>query len=214
MNWFLTGPFLYLAALVFFSGTAYKIAAAAAHATAFALGTLPHPAARPEGSKYQQVGFDRSQRQADRLAEMWFYGPGDPALEEGVPESSQFVESLLLVARWAVSVTHLSGVTGLAALLLVAGFPADTGMTWGLQRLSAAAGGSGLTAGLLGALWLICLRLKDRDLRVMSDAVALVNLTLLLAVFAAGLFAWLTAIRGCTQPERTWSRSCAGNRRR
>jgi nitrate reductase gamma subunit len=193
VTWFLTGPFLYLAATVLLAGSAYKIARMARMPRHLRWELYPLPRLGLNGSKYQKLDYSALPRHADHLAEAAYMAEEILFFKKVFRHRrSLWPASYLLHVGLYLSIASL-GLVALEAILLVLGLPADSGLLVFLHAPAVAAGGCGLAAGLAGAIWLLCLRWRDENLRAVSDTVSFLNLAFLLAVFAAGWVAWLVA---------------------
>lgn len=177
MSWFVTGPLVGAAALVFLAGAAWRIAALLRMPPHLRWDLYPIPRRGPEGSKYQQANLAGRHPRDHRLAEALFMAEEIFLLRKVFAQrKALWIGSMLLHAG-------LYAAIGWAVLLLV---PQAAGPASWLGLVAT-------VAGLAGAVWLFVLRLADRNLRVVSDVVSYLNLALLGAMFAAGLAAFVSS---------------------
>lgn len=196
LSWLVAGPFMYLAILVFAAVTAKKV---------YTIATMPrhlrwdlYPIAHegPEGSSFQKPEFWTKPRPfhlAYELAEM---------AEEILLLKRTFLYNrkvwtfsypmhagFYLIIGW-LALIFLGAVIELATGLKISA--ASTGFfAQALNAVTLLAGVGGLALGLFGCLGLLWMRYTDEDMREYSSPVTFLNLYLLIALFAAGLAAWL-----------------------
>lgn len=196
LSWWITGPFMYLAFLVFVVATSKKVITIARMPRHIRWDLYPIAHEGSAGSSFQRSEFwtrPRPFSQACELAEM--------------------AEEILLLKRtflynrkiWLFSYPMHAGLYLIVAWLGLVTLGAILELTTGLtisaastlfwaQALNAAtvlAGAGGLLLGLYGCLGLLWMRLTDETLQDFSSPVTFLNLYLLIALFAGGLAAWL-----------------------
>lgn len=197
VSWYLTGPFLYVAAALFVVGAAHRVVSLLRMPRHLRWELYPIPHLGPAGSKYQQVDFAGSPARRSRLREIAFMAEEILLFKKlFVSRRALWLGSWLLHAGLYLGTVFL-GLLGTGALLTLLGLMPSAGAGSLLGNLlgtaTVAVGACGLGAGLAGTLFLFGLRLGDRGLRDMSDAATFFNLALLAALFGSGLFAWLAA---------------------
>lgn len=197
LSWFVAGPFMYVAVLVFVVATAKKV---------FSIMGLPrhlrwdlYPVAHdgPKGSIYQEVDHWEKERRYSLSHEL-----------------AEMAEEILLLKRtflynrrmWNFTYPMHLGfylvIGWLALILLGAAIQLATGLKisdastsfWAqaLNVLTVITGVTGLLTGLIGTAGILYIRLTDEDLKDFSPPVTFLNLYLLLALFGVGLTAWWT----------------------
>ena len=196
-SWFIGGPYLYVCLLLFIVVTAKKVLAFATMPRHLRWDLYPVVPRGSAGSKYQQVDFYKVKQQVNLWDEFTYmfmeilfirkafiYNPkvwkGSFPMHMGFYLSGAWLFLLII----GIIAEKTSGV-------VISPFNAGLGIT-ALYYLTVACGSLALVAGLMGALYLLYLRLADEDMKAMSDIPAYINLCLLTALFGSGLWAWLT----------------------
>lgn len=196
ISWFIGGPFLYIAVVVFLYKTVLTVWGYITMPRHLRWDIYPVPHQGRIGSKYQQVDFT---------------GLKPPVFF--MDELKEMLQEMLFIKRawvnnprvWKGSFPlHMGFYFGFAWIVLIAigavfelnGLPvAAAAPLWGrlLFYLTLAAGSIGFAAGLGGSLVLLWLRTTDEDMRYMSDYVSYINLGLMILLFGSGLAALLFA---------------------
>lgn len=196
LSWFIAGPMMYLAFLVFIVATLYKVFVIARMPRHLRWDLYPIAHEGSEGSVFQKSEFWTKPRHFSLVSEL-----------------AEMAEEIFLLKRtflynrrmWLFSYPMhlgfylLSGWLGL--VIIGAGIDLATGLTisaastffWGqlLNVVTVLVGAGGLVLGLIGCLGLLWMRLTDENLRDFSSPITFLNLYLLIAIFAVGLAAWL-----------------------
>ena len=194
---FIGGPYLYVCLLLFIVVTVKKVISFATMPRHLRWDLYPVIPRGAVGSKYQLVDFYKVKQRVNLWDEFTY----------------MFMEILFIRKAfiynpkvWKGSFPMHMGfyLSGAWLFLLIVGIiaekaggfvvsPLNAGLAISvLYYLTVACGSLALVAGLLGALYLLYLRLTDEDMKAMSDIPAYVNLCLLIALFGSGLWAWLT----------------------
>ncbi len=196
LNYFFTGPFIYIAVAVFLSVTIYKVRGYQQMPRHLRWDLYPIPHLGSEGSKYQKVDFHNKAPVFSKADEGKYLG------QEMLFIKKAFVNNRRLwVGSWPLHVgIYLGGLW--LALLLVGGIMETSGIQvsgaaavslgWIFKQMTIIAGAAGFSFGLVGTLILIWLRYTDEELRYMADFVTYINLYLMLLVFGTGFIAWFT----------------------
>jgi nitrate reductase gamma subunit len=190
---FLTGPFIYLAVVVFICATVYKIVRICRMPRQLRWDLYPLPHRGRAGSKYQMLDFSQHKARLSLMSELW-----EMALEVLLIKRLFKNNLRLWVGSYAMHTGIYLGV--LWIILLIVGAivqlntaELDSGIINGLFLLTTIAGGAALVLGLAGSSYLLLRRYLEPQLRAMSDTVSYLNLWLMIALFASALTAWLTA---------------------
>lgn len=176
MIWFLTGPFLYLAAAVFAVGASWKVVSLARLPRHLRWELYPIPRLGAAGSKYEKVDFAALPRHSSRVRELFFV-----AQEVLLLKKVYAARRDLWLGTWLLHMGLYLGIALLGVLAIAPRLPAAAVSVVGLASL---------LCGMAGVAYLLGLRLYDRGLRDMSDPVTFFNLALLAALFGSGLWAW------------------------
>lgn len=197
LGWFITGPFIYIAVLVFVSVTAYTVVGYAKMPRHLRWDLYPVPHQGPEGSKYQKVDYSKMpthrsilHEMKEMALEMLFIKKvfiHNPKLWKG---SFPLHAGLYLCGLW---LTCLTLGAGIAAADFSDINNAETAFEDAMEYMAMSSGVVGLTSGLIGSLLLLWQRHTDEDLRNMSDFVSYFNLYLMALLFGSGFAAWLFA---------------------
>lgn len=195
IEWFVTGPLVYIAIAVFTVVTAYKVHGIATMPRHLRWDIYPVPHQGPEGSKYQKVDFYQAPKYVSLLHEI-----------KEMSEEILFIKRAFLNNRklWYGSyLLHLGFYVGTVWLILLV-----TGAAMGLAgvKVGAAGGFAGLvhyttilagvvslSLGLAGTIWLYAMRVADEEMQSISDATSYINLGLMFLMFSTGFAAWLLA---------------------
>ncbi|MBC8015266.1 MAG: respiratory nitrate reductase subunit gamma [Sporomusaceae bacterium] len=196
LNYFFTGPFMYLAVAVFLSVTIYKIRGYQQMPRHLRWDLYPIPHLGAEGSKYQKVDFHTKAPVFSKADEGKYLG------QEMLFIKKAFVNNRKLwVGSWPLHMGIYLGAFWLALLVvgsvmelfgIAVGATATVSLGWAVKQMTIVVGVTGFTAGFIGTLILIWLRYTDEELRYMADFVTYVNLYLMLLVFGTSLAAWFT----------------------
>jgi nitrate reductase gamma subunit len=195
-SWFIAGPFMYLAFLIFIVATLKKVITVAGMPRHLRWDLYPIAHEGPAGSSFQRPEFWNQPRTVSlphELAEM--------------AEEILFLKRTFLYNRkmWNFSYPmHVGfyliigwlGLVKFGALLEIftgLKITAASTMFWAqaVNTVTVVVGAGGLVLGLIGCLGLLWMRLTDENLRDFSSPVTFLNLYLLIALFAVGLAAWL-----------------------
>ena len=196
-SWFIAGPFMYLAVLVFVVVTAKKVLSIMGMPRHLRWDLYPVAHDGPEGSPYQELDHWEKARRVSLAHEL-----------------AEMAEEILLLKRtfqhnrkmWNFSYPMHAGMYLVIAWLGLVAFGAVLQMVTGikissvstvfwaqmLNGLTVFTGVAGLIAGLYGTLGLLYIRLTDEELKDFSPPITFLNLYLLIALFAVGLVAWFT----------------------
>ncbi|MHB8900590.1 MAG: hypothetical protein ACYC6Y_17700 [Thermoguttaceae bacterium] len=193
MIWFLTGPFLYFAAVVLLAGGTWKVIVLGRFPNHLRWELYPIPRLGPEGSSHLEKQPGGSPL-AGTAREVSFMLQEILALKKVFAgRRDLWVGSMLLHGGLYLGIVFLAFLAFDAAMVALRGPAASAELPpSGLlgSAISVVAVASAL-AGLAGAVYLLVLRLADRGLRDMSDRVTFLNLVLLAALFGSGLAYWL-----------------------
>jgi len=195
LGWFIAGPFIYASAAVCVCGAAYKVIRLLMMPRPFRWDLYPLPHRGPAGSKYQKVDFGKQKAESFPLHEL------KEMAEEILFIKRLFTNNLRMwLGSYAMHCGLYIGVLWIALLIIgaiiqISGIALNPAVIRSVNFATVAAGAAALVFGLAGSLYLFANRLIDPDLRTMSDAASFVNLSLMIAMFAAGLAAWLGADR-------------------
>lgn len=196
LNYFFTGPFIYISVAVFLTVTIYKVRGYQQMPRHLRWDLYPIPHLGSEGSKYQKNDFHEKAQVFHAADEGKYLG------QEMLFIKKAFVNNRRLwVGSWPLHVgIYLGGLW--LALLLVGGMMEISGVEvsgatavslgWIVKQMTIIVGAAGFSVGLVGTLILIWLRYTDGELRYMADFVTYINLYLMLVVFGTGLIAWCT----------------------
>lgn len=200
VGWFITGPFIYIAVLVFLLVTIYKVIGYATMPRHLRWDLYPVPHQGPGGSKYQKVDYNKLPPRVSLLHEI------KEMSQEMLFIKKAFVHNPKL---WKGTFPLHAGIylcgLWLTCLILGAGFEmteivsfesADSVFGSAVQYLTLSSGVFGLTAGLIGSLILLWQRCQDENLRYISDAVCYLNLVFMVFLFGTCLGAWMFADPG------------------
>ena len=195
MEWFVTGPLVYIALTVFAIVSTYKIYKMATMPRHLRWDLYPVPHQGAAGSKYQKVDFYQAPKYASLLHELKEMG-----------SEIFFIKRAFLHNRrlWYGSyLLHLGFYTGtvwlallvLGAGMLLAGEPVGRGAGFGglVHYATILTGLVSLTLGLAGTIWLYVMRVFDEEMQTISDAVSYINLGLMFLLFSTGFASWLLA---------------------
>jgi len=198
ISWLISGPFIYLAVLVFVAATAKKLLTIARMPRHLRWDLYPIAHEGPAGSSFQKVEFWRSPRPFSIIHE----------LAEMAQEIMLLKKTFLHNRRmWLFSFPmHMGFYLIIAWLgLIVAGSLVElaTGLAisgastifWAqmVNGITIVVGVVGLVAGLYGTLGLLWIRCTDDDLKDFTSPVTFFNLYLIIALFAVGLAAFVLA---------------------
>jgi nitrate reductase gamma subunit len=195
IEWFVTGPLVYIAIAVFTVVTAYKIHGIINMPRHLRWDLYPVPHQGPEGSKYQKVDFYKAPKHfsfIDEVKEMseeilfikrafksnrklWY---GSYMLHLGFYFGTAWLVMLAAGAAFELTGTQVGAVGGFAGLI---------------HYITLGTGAASLILGLAGTLWLFHMRVHDQEMVSVSDTVSYMNLGLMLLLFGTGLAAWLVA---------------------
>lgn len=194
LSWLISGPYFYLAILVFVVVTAKKVVTIMGMPRHLRWDLYPVAHDGPEGSPYQELDHWQKPRRpslAHELAEM---------AEEILLLKRTFLYNrkmwkftfpmhfaFYLVFAWLVML-----VVG-AGLEMATGAKISANAAWWAVLVNMATigiGAGGLVLGLFGSAGLLWMRLTDEDLRDFSAPVMFFNLYLMLALFGVGLVSW------------------------
>lgn len=196
LAWFLAGPFVYIAVIVFVVVAGGKILSYLKMPRHFRWDLYPVPHQGPAGSKYQKVDFYQAPYEVSKIHELKDMGQemlfikkaliNNPTLWKG---SFPLHAGLYLLGMWFVlllvgAVSELMGIQIEASGSLLAA---------AIYYATLAAGAAGLIAGLCGTLILLWLRYSDEGLRDMATFITYFNLYIMLFLFGSGLLCWLMA---------------------
>ena len=194
-NWLIAGPYMYLAILICVAAIAKKV---------YSIKQMPrhirwdlYPVAHdgPQGSPYQKVDYWAEKQKpsvAHELAEMG---------EEVILLKRTFLYNrkmwnfsfpmhfgMYMFCAW------LALIIGGAVIQLATGMNIASTSTvfWAqaINGITVIVGVAGLILGVIGTLGLLYMRYTDEELNDFSPPVTFLNLYLLLAMFAVGLYAW------------------------
>lgn len=194
-SWLIAGPYMYIALLICIVAIARKV---------YSIQQMPrhirwdlYPVAHdgPEGSPYQKLDYWKEKQKpslAHELAEM-----GEEVIF--LKRTYQYNRKM-----WNFSFPMHFGMYMFGAWLAFMFFGALIQLFTGkvisststefwaqtLNGLTVIVGVGGLVLGVIGTLGLLYMRYTDEELRDFSPPVTFLNLYLLLALFAVGLFAW------------------------
>jgi nitrate reductase gamma subunit len=198
ISWLISGPFMYIAVLVFIAATVKKLSTIAAMPRHLRWDLYPIAHEGPEGSIFQKVEFWRLPRPFSLLHE----------LREMAQEIMLLKKTFLYNRRiWLFSFPmHMGFYLIIAWLgLIVAGSLTElaTGLKisgastifWAqaVNAITVVVGVAGLLAGLYGTAGLLWIRYTDEDLKDYTSPITFFNLYLLIALFAVGLAAFALA---------------------
>lgn len=200
LNYFFTGPFIYISVAVFLAVTIYKVRGYHQMPRHLRWELYPIPHLGSEGSKYQKVDFHKKAPVFSKADEGKYLG------QEMLFIKKAFINNRRLwIGSWPLHVGIYLGGLWLVLLLVgavmeISGMAVGTATTvslgWIVKQMTNIVGVTGFSAGLLGVLILIWLRYTDAELRYMADFVTYLNLYLMLMVFGTGFIAWFTVDPG------------------
>jgi len=156
---------------------------------------VPHEGRESGGSYFEDVDWWTHKREKHQLKAMWFMGQEIVFLKALFQEnrslwnvSFPFHVGLYLYGGWVVLVV-------LGAILELAGVPVAAPTSFvgtAVQSLTVVLGLGAFGIGVLGTLGLLVKRLTDEKLAPFTSFKEHFNLLLILALFATGLFSWVT----------------------
>jgi nitrate reductase gamma subunit len=194
MHWFIGGPLVYIAVIVFLYRTIATVIKFCRMPRHFRWDLYPIPHQEPEGSKYQKVDFVNMKPHVSHLHELKEMGQemlyikralvNNPKVWSG---SFPLHAGLYLGTLWLVMLC-VGGIFELNGIQIAA--QASSGLAVMIYYITEIAGILSFILGLGGCLVLLWLRLVDEAMRDMSDYLSYFNLGLLLFMFATGLIAW------------------------
>ena len=183
LGWFIAGPFLYLAIVVFICVTAYKIAGFSRMPRPFRWDLYPLPHRGQIGSKYQKLDFGQQKTPYFLMRELL------EMAEEIFLIKRLFTNNLRLwLGSYALHAGLYLGVLWIILIAAGAIFQIDAAT---FNSVIIVAGAAALILGLIGSIYLFIRRCIDPDLRAMSDTVSFLNLLLMIALFGSAMAAWL-----------------------
>ncbi|MDR3588532.1 MAG: respiratory nitrate reductase subunit gamma [Negativicutes bacterium] len=198
ISWLISGPFMYLAVLVFLAATVKKVLAIARMPRHLRWDLYPIAHEGPAGSIFQKVEFWKSPRPFSIVHELTEMAQEILLLKKTFLYNRRIwlfsfpmhVGFYLIIAWLGLIVA--GSLTELATGIIISG--AST-IFWAqiVNAVTLAVGIPGLVAGLYGTLGLLWIRYTDEDLKDYTSPVTFLNLYLLIALFAVGLAAWFAA---------------------
>ena len=194
LNWFVAGPLLYIAVLLFIVVTGKKVLYYASMPRHLRWDLYPVPHQGPQGSKYQKVDFGKQAPHFSLVHELWEMSQemlfikkafiNNPGVWKG---SFPLHAGIYLGIVWLVLI--LCG-----AILGMMGIPVNREATGivvvGVYYATIVFGVTGAVFGLFGTICLLWMRYFDEGMRDMADFLTYANLYLMLLVFGSGLLAW------------------------
>ena len=196
LGYFFTGPFIYIAVVLFLVLTIYKIRGYQQMPRHLRWDLYPIPHLGSEGSKYQKVDFHTKAPVFSKVDEGKYLG------QEMLFIKKAFVNNRKLwVGSWPLHMGIYLGACWLVLLVFSAvmefcgiavGTASAVSFGWIVKQMTIVVGVVGFSAGILGTLILIWMRHTDEELRYMADFVTYINLYLMLMVFGSGFIAWFT----------------------
>lgn len=197
LSWLITGPFIYIAVLIFVTVTAYKVIGYVNMPRHLRWDLYPVPHQGPAGSKYQKVDYNKMPAFVSAFHEMKAMSQEMLFIKKAFDHNPKLWMGtfplhigLYLCALW---LTCLTLGAGLEAAHITDFEAADSIFVMAMKYFTLSSGVLGLMAGLVGSLILIWQRYTEEDLRRMSDFVCYLNLYLMVFLFGSGFAAWATA---------------------
>lgn len=193
--YFITGPFIYLAVMVFIFITVYKVLSYKKMPRHLRWDLYPVPHQGLKGSKYQIVDFYKKPHMFSKPHELIAIAQEMILIKKAFDHNRRLWigswplhTGIYLSSLWLVLLV-VSGTIGIKGEIMLIG---SSLLTWAIANLTVIVGVMALVLGLFGSLTLLWLRLTNRDLRYIADFVTYFNLGLMAVLFSSGLFAWLT----------------------
>lgn len=196
LNYFVIGPFMYIAVIVFLSVTIYKVRSYQEMPRHLRWDLYPIPHLGVEGSKYQKIDFHNKAPVFSKADEGKYLGMEMLFIKKAFVNNRK-----LWIGSWPLHVGIYLGAFWIALLLvggvmeisgIAVGMATPVSLGWIVKQMTIVVGVTAFSAGLLGTLILIWLRYTDEELRYIADFVTYINLYLMLLVFGTGFMAWFT----------------------
>lgn len=194
MSWFIGGPLIYFAVVVFLVKTLATVRKYHHMPRHLRWDLYPVPHQEPEGSKYQKVDFANLPPHVSLLHELKAMSQEMLFIKKAFVNNPKvwwgsfpLHAGLYLGALWLVMLL-VGGVLEMGGQEVTANSPSAVAAV--VYYLTEVAGVLGFVAGFLGSLILLWRRITDEALRDISDRVSYLNLGLLLLLFGTGLLAW------------------------
>lgn len=196
LSWFIGGPLLYLAVIVFLVKTVSTVLKYLNMPRHLRWDLYPVAHQGPEGSKYQKVDFGNLpphislfHELKEMSQEMLFIKKAyvnNPKVWQGsFPlHAGLYLGIIWLVLLLAGAIVELSGGKVAADSSIVPMI---------IYYATIVTGGIGFVAGLWGSLVLLWLRVTDEAMQDMSDFVSYLNLGVMICLFGTGVAAWQLA---------------------
>ena len=199
MSWFIGGPLIYFATVLFLYktvSTVIKYRKMPRHLR-WDLNPVPHQG--PAGSKYQKVDFFKLKTHISLYHELKEMSQEMLFIKKAFVNSPKVWHGSFPLHAGLYLGTLWLGLLIIGALLEMNDMRVTANsaswLSLAVYYLTLAAGVISFVTGLYGSLVLLWLRTMDEDLRFISDIVSLVNLGVMIFLFGTGLAAW-----GLTDP--------------